>query len=331
MLVVASSAYSFMQGLAGYHGALHGRRTGQLAVESFDYLDAAAFCGPWTPDDRVRGYACFGGTPAYLTHVRATDDLASNVSRSILSPGHVLFREAEELLRTEFHQESLYNSILRAIASGEERPSDIARAVGRHGANEIFDHLQRLIELRFVTREVPVTEMERTRSQRVLYRLADPYLRFWYRYVSPFQALLQLGQGDQVWARDVAPTLDELVGRTTWEEACRQYLWRRAGRDDLTVRVAQLGRWWDNEDEIDLVGLWQGRAVIVGECTWTAQPVDERALSDLRIKARKLPLADSHRWVLASRSGFSDSLRRRAEGGDVLLVEPADLFEGAGR
>lgn len=170
-----------------------------------------------------------------MTHIRANGDLAANVSRSILSPGHVLFREAEGLLRTEFHRESLYNAILRAIATGEERPSDIARVVGRHGANEIVDHLQRLIELRFVAREVPVTELERTRSQRVLYRLADPYLRFWYRYVSPSQALLQLGQGDQVWERDVAPTLDAFIGRRIWEEVCRQYLWRRAARDDLPV------------------------------------------------------------------------------------------------
>lgn len=326
MLVLAGSAFSFMQVLTGYGGALHGRRTAQVAVHPFDYVDAAAFFPTLQPVDRVRAYACYGGIPAYLRYFDAALPLADNLIRTVLAPGHVLFREAEELLRTEFHQEALYSSILRAIAAGEERPSDIARAVGRHGANEIFDHLQRLIEPRFVRREVPVTEAEQPRSSRVLYRLADPYLRFWFRYVSPFQSLLQLGKGTQVWQRDIAPTLDEFIGRTTWEDVCAQHLWRRIAHDALPAPVAQLGRWWDSKDEIDLVGTWRGRVTLVGECKWTAQPIDEGVLTALQAKAHALPLADSPLWVLAGRSGFTAAVVRRAQGGNILLVQPASMF-----
>lgn len=31
---------------------------------------------------------------------------------------------------------------------------------------------------------------------------------------------------------------------------------------------SQLGRWWDGKDEIDMVGLMNGRATLVGECKW---------------------------------------------------------------
>jgi AAA+ ATPase superfamily predicted ATPase len=96
--------------------------------------------------------------PAYLQFWDANLGLAENIQRTLLASGHFLFREGEELLRTEFHQEALYSSILRAIAGGERRPSDIARAVGRHSADEIFDHLRRLRELHLVQRDVPVTE-----------------------------------------------------------------------------------------------------------------------------------------------------------------------------
>ena len=47
------------------------------------------------------------------------------------------------------------------------------RAAADRGVDTIFDHLRRLQELQFLRREVPVTEWERARSQRVLYRLAD--------------------------------------------------------------------------------------------------------------------------------------------------------------
>jgi AAA+ ATPase superfamily predicted ATPase len=327
MLVLAGSGISFMEGLVGARGPLHGRRTGQVEVHPFDHLDAAAYYQHLAPDDRVRGYACFGGVPAYLDHwlVEPTA-LAETIQRTLLAPGHRLFREGEELLRTEFHQEALYASILRAVAGGAARPSDIARAVGRHGADEIFDHLRRLQELRFLRREIPITEWSRTRAQRALYRLADPYLRFWFRFVSPYQALIQLGQGAAVWAAEIAPALDEFVAATTWEEVVRQHLWRRVAAGALPTPIAQLGRWWDNQDEVDMVGLWRERATLVGECKWTSAPVGEAELTRLRQKAAKLPLADAPLWVLAGRSGFTPGLRTRAAAGDLLLLEPGELF-----
>jgi AAA+ ATPase superfamily predicted ATPase len=264
-----------------------------------------------------------------LHFVDPTVSLAANLLSTTLAAGHMLFREAEELLRTEFHQEALYSSILRAIATGEERPSDIARSVGRHSANEVSDHLHRLIELRFVRREVPVTELEQPRSQRVLYRLADPYLRFWFRFVSPFQSLIQLGQGPVVWEREVQPALEEFVARTTWEEVCVQHLWRRVAARALPAPMAQLGRWWDNRAEIDLVGLWGGKATLVGECTWTVAPVDEAVLMALQVKAQKLPLGATPLWVLASRSGFTPALQRRAQLDNVLLVQPDDMYSSS--
>jgi len=326
VVVLAGSGLSFMEGLTGVRGPLHGRRTAQVEVHPFDYFDAARFFPHLEPTDRARAYACFGGIPAYLQHWTSHGGLAQQVQRTILSPGHALFREAEELLRTEFHQEALYASILRAVATGEARPSDIARAVGRRSADEIFDHLRRLQELRFLRREVPVTELERARTQRVLYRLADPYLRFWFRFVSPFRSFLQLGGGPHLWTEEIAPALDEFVARTTWEEVCVQHLWRRQQAGRLGVRIAQLGRWWNGQDEIDLVGMWAGRVTLVGECKWTASPVDADALFTLQRKAAKLPVEQPPLWVLASRSGFHPVLRERAQAGDVLLLTPNDLY-----
>ncbi|MGH2588966.1 MAG: ATP-binding protein [Dehalococcoidia bacterium] len=325
-LVLAGSAFSAMEGLTGATGPLHGRRTAQLDVQPFDYFDAARFYPQLPPEDRVRAHACFGGIPAYLRYWSASSGLSEQIQRTVLAPGHFLFREGEEMLRTEFHQVTLYASILRAVSAGEARPSDIARAVGRRSADEIFDHLRRLQELHLLRREVPVTEMHRPRTQRVLYRLADPYLRFWFRFVSPFQSFLQLGRGSEVWDDEIAPVLDEFVARTTWEEVCIQHLWRRLGAGVLPARFAQLGRWWDDADEVDLVGMWQDRATVVGECKWTSSPLDLDVLYALQRKAAKLPFEEPPLWVLASRSGFRPAVHRRAEQGDLLLLTPAELY-----
>jgi AAA+ ATPase superfamily predicted ATPase len=173
---------------------------------------------------------------------------------------------------------------------------------------------------------VPVTERERARTQRVLYKLTDPYLRFWFRFVSPHQSSLQLGHAERVWETRVTPELDEFVARTTWEEICAQFVLQAAMLDAGDLRFNHLGRWWDGEDEIDIVGTLDNRVTLVGECKWTAAPVDERALNALRRKALKLNIEDEPLWVLASRSGFTQGLRRLAERGGVLLIEPRDLY-----
>jgi hypothetical protein len=55
--------------------------------------------------------------------------------------------------------------------------------------------------------------------------------------------------------------------------------------------------------------------------------VDERVIVNLQRKAQRLPLADRPLWVLASRSGFDPGVRERAErGGDLMLIEPSDLY-----
>lgn len=331
VVVLAGSGFSFMEGLVGARGPLHGRRTAQVEVRPFDYLDAAHFFPDLQAADRVRAYACFGGSPAYLRFFQKGRSLAENVVERLLSPEHFLFREGEELLRTEFHQEALYASILRAVANGEHRPSDIARAVGRSSADQIFDHLKRLQDLDFLRREVPVTELGRARSQRVLYKLSDPYLRFWFTYVAPFQSVLQLGRGRSLWEQEIFPHFDEFVARTTWEEVCQQFLWREVGLNRLPTRVANLGRWWDAHQEIDVVGMWRSEVTLVGECKWSNATMGSRELKQLQEKAAALPLAKEPCWCLFSRSGFSPELRQRAgRDSQLLLVEPKELFTASG-
>lgn len=318
LTIIAGSAFSFMEGLVGTRGPLHGRRTGQLDLRPFDYRDAALFYPHLSPADRVRAYACLGGMPAYLRHFQPGEPLAAALKRTVLAREHALFREAEELLRTEFHRQALYAAILRAVAQGEARPSDIARAAGKSSADQIFDHLQRLQELGLLEREVPVTERGRPRLQRVLYRLAEPYLRFWYKFVSPHQSLLFVTSPDDFWEREVAPRLDEFVARTAWEEVVRQALWRR-----LPARVSDLGRWWDSANEFDVVGVWEGAVTLIGECKWTNSPLSLRDLHALRARSSVLSPDREAIYLLASRSGFRADLKKQ-EG--VLLLTPEELY-----
>ena len=58
-------------------------------------------------------------------------------------------------------------------------------------ATDITPLLSRLKELGFINKEVPFGEEEK-KSKKGLYHISDPLLRFHYRYVLPYNSLIEI-------------------------------------------------------------------------------------------------------------------------------------------
>jgi hypothetical protein len=72
----------------------------------------------------------------------------------------------------------------------------------------------------------------------------------------------------------------------------------------------------------------EARAVLVGECKWSVNPVGGNVLEDLRRAARSLQ--EERDWervhfALFARSGFTPALRESAAREGIILVETKDL------
>jgi AAA+ ATPase superfamily predicted ATPase len=223
---------------------------------------------------------------------------------------------------------------LRAIAAGNRRPADIARAIGKNSAQDVARQLDTLRGLGLVRREVPVTEVNAPRSRRSLYWLADNFLAFWYRYVDPLRGLIAQGRPQRAWAQ-IQSTFHAYVAFPPWEDVCRQFLWRLQATQRLpSFDFSTLGRWWNGSHEIDIVGLDdRRRCVLFGSCKWTNARVGirdlyhlEHTVDSVQAEFPKLPVT----WkVLFSREGFEPELQALVDQPDsgILLFTPEDLFE----
>lgn len=91
----------------------------------------------------------------------------------------------------------------------------------------------------------------------------------------------------------------------------------------LPIPLHRIGRWWDPQDEIDVVGVNdEPNTILFGEVTWSAKPVGTDILRALRVKASRVPWGRQRRremFVLFSRHGFTPELRRAARADGVLL------------
>ena len=312
MLVLCGSSVSTMESeILGHESPLYGRRTVQLDVTPFSFQQARAVIS-YNITDAIRSYAVTGGTPMYLTLFDYDQSLAANIRSHVLSPSAVLYNEPEFLLRTELRNPARYMSILEAVALGHTTPNEISGATGID-SGPLSKYLQTLRRLRLIERDVPVTASGK-KSKRSRYRVADEFLRFWFRYVEPHRSSIEEAPGI-VYDGTIEPDLPTHVA-TTFEDVCQEAVWEGIRRGAFDP-YSEVGRWWYGEEEIDIVGLAPNDdRVLLAECKWTTDPVGEDLVESLRAKAENVRWGPSDRdeqFALFSKSGFVDGLEAQLD------------------
>jgi hypothetical protein len=312
MLVLCGSSVSTMESeILGHESPLYGRRTAQLDVSPFSFRQAREVIS-YDIQDAIRSYSVTGGTPMYLTLFDYTQSLAANIRSHVLSPSAVLYNEPEFLLRTELRNPARYMSILEAVALGHTTPNEISGATGID-SGPLSKYLQTLRRLRLIERDVPVTASGK-KSKRSRYRVADEFLRFWFRYVEPNRSSIEEAP-EIVYDGTIEPDLPTHVA-TTFEDVCQEAVWEGIRRGTFDP-YSEVGRWWYGEEEVDIVGLAPNDdRVLLAECKWTTDPVGEDLVESLRAKAEHVrwgPADRDERFALFSKNGFVDGLEEHLD------------------
>ena len=112
----------------GKASPLFGRRTAQLHLQPFGYLEAARFHPRWSPEDRAKAYFLVGGLPQYLLCLDDARSVARNVRGNLIDEVAPLFHEPEFLLREELREVAPYHAVLFAVASGHGAAPAVAAA-----------------------------------------------------------------------------------------------------------------------------------------------------------------------------------------------------------
>ena len=129
----------------------------------------------------------------------------------------VLHEEPGRLLLDDLRTAVQPYSILSLIGSECHRPAEISARMAKP-LSSLTRPLAQLCELGYVRRDVPFGE-DPKKTRRALYRLNDPFLRFYFRFVLPYESSLAQGitrEAVHDWQRD-----RQGFFATCWEELCR--------------------------------------------------------------------------------------------------------------
>jgi AAA+ ATPase superfamily predicted ATPase len=211
---------------------------------------------------------------------------------------------------------------LRALALGKRKMAEILNETGLE-KHVLSKYLAVLRELDLVERETPVTDQNPEKSKSGIYRIADPYMNFWFRFVFLNRSLLERGDTRTV-LHEAKRDWNNYMG-PVYEAIARQLFESWAATDQFSFRVTRIGRWWDKHQEIDLAAIdEQHQTLFCAEVKWTAKPVGTNIYDQLKVKAETLARQRAVRSAqlgLFSKCGFTEPLRKVAEKESVLLVK----------
>lgn len=322
-VVLSGSSVAMMERETLAHGSpLYGRRTGQIKLQPFPFREARKFFPRYGLEDQIRAFAILGGIPYYLSRFDDGVPLLENIREQVFSRGAILREEVEFLLREELQEPRVYFAILQALSQGKRKASEIANATGlAHGT--LSKYLSVLQTLALAIREVPATEPSPERSKKGLYAVADPFVRFWFRFVLSQRNLLEMDQVSKA-AETVGEALDDFTA-PIYEEICRDEVNRGLLGEATDTSWTGARRWWDRTREVDILAFSQDRhRVLLGECKWSKKAVGMNVLEELEtaFPATGLSVEDQKPvFALFSRSGFTPKLLSAAKGRqDLVLV-----------
>ena len=334
MMVLCGSNEGFMESeVLGYKSPLYGRRTGQLRLKPFDVFDTAKMLDFAKIEDVIKYYATFGGTPYYLRQIRPDLSYEQNTVNLLFSSSGLLYEEPLMLLRQELRDPTVYNSVMDAIGGGATKQNKIADQAGIQPVTSLSKYLHTLQDLGLVEREVPFGE-DSSRSRKGLWRPADPFFAFWYRFVSPNIVNVENGQGELA-ARHLVfgPALDTYVGQQ-FETVCMQWLWRVNGTNRLPFVALQSGKWGGGnpktrqQTDIDVIAANEAeKSILLGECKWKNDLNVADTITALRARTDLVTGYFNRYYALFVKTNELASIARERQESNLTVISANEMFE----
>jgi uncharacterized protein len=334
MLVLSGSHIGMMEeGVLAPRSPLYGRATGLLKMTPLPFKDIRALFPDYDVAACIALYSVLGGVPYYLERIDPTLSVVDNIVQKVMGWSALVQDEPRLLLHDDFMQPANYLSIISQVAQSVHSPKEIAANLDLEPAT-VSAYLHTLVKLGLVRREVPATERQPERSRKSRYEVADPYLRFYYRFLEPQLAHITRGAYSAVW-QTIERHWRAFVGTHTFEELCREWVYVTAETGRLSFLPQRVGSHWRATEQIDVVAVnWDEGVVLYGECKWKRDnPLNEAEVKKLFKRTEQIGLTTrggnllQRQHVFFSRSGFSDPARALAQAEGAILVDLAYLDE----
>ncbi len=320
-LIICGSSQRMMHGLVMDKTApLYGRAREILKIKplrigwmkkAFKYNSA----------DYIKAYSIWGGIPGYWELASQFTTLPQAIKYLILDRDGVLHNEPWRILTDDLRSTVQTNSLLTLIAYGCHRLSEISTRIQKP-ATSLTRPLSNLIDLGYIKREIPYGESIKS-TKHTLYKLNDPFLCFYYRYIQPNKSLLEVDLINDVYNKINLTLNSHTAG--VWEDLART---STAFINIGGIKWGPANRWWGKgkdgkQIEIDIAAeSIDKKYLLIGEVKWGENLNIIHFQKELEKKTDKLPFIKKRKIILAYwlKSHIRNSSKRN-------IILPQDILK----
>lgn len=279
-IVLSGSSQSMMQGLVLYHNApLYGRAKELFKLNPLPIGYIGEALEIESPRKMMEAYTLWGGIPRYWELASPyKKDILKSASKLVLDPLGPLHQEPQRLLLEENPSAVSLRPILDIIGMGVHRLSEIAARLNQP-ATSLVRPIHRLEDLGLITREIPFGESEKS-SKRTLYKIRDPFFRFWFKVVAPRRGILADASEDlrnQIFKEQFPFLISQ-----TWEEICLNVISKAKNLAGIPQWMPASRFWQGNGPEWDIVSQSMDKQhLLLGEAKWIEGPITEKYIQSI--------------------------------------------------
>ena len=306
MIILASSSIVWaeqdMPGVLGEEAM--SKIDAKIKIPNLNFLEVVRAFPELTVSETIKIYGVLGGVPGYLKYWKKRKTFKQNICDFILSENGYFFKRAEELVSSELRELSVYNTILMAIAKGENKLNDLYHYTG-YSRPKISVYMKNLSQFDIIEKVVSFETGGWDNAKKGVYRIKDTYINFYYRFVYPHLSDLYMMEPEEFYDIYIEKELDDYLNRY-FINVCMEYLSLLNQIRRLPLAVTKMGTWVGKTGNIDIIAQSVDRQNIVGICNWEKEEFTLGMCKDLFDSMTKAKITSNHIYLFSATSFSPD-------------------------
>ncbi len=285
-------------------GKLSAHIAGFRKIKPLPFSEMRSYFSNMPYRDAVLTYSVLGGQTLLWRYFDGSLSFKENVCKNILDPGSFLYGEALRLTEGTLRETAVYHTLLSEMARGVNKLNDLYHATDFSRA-KISVYLKTLIHHDFAYKAYSFGNAGRENVMKGVYKIADPLLDFYFRFIFPNESSLLKMPADKFYDIFISAGIQSYAGEH-FKSVCREYIFRLEERGILPFEIGDEGEWIGKEGNIDIIAQSDMGDTAIGICSWQKQ-VTHEDLEKLLYCAKKARLEGDFIYLFST-AGFDDWL-----------------------
>ncbi|MGL5258709.1 MAG: ATP-binding protein [Lachnospiraceae bacterium] len=318
VLLVSSTIGWVENSMIGKLGVLARAITGFYKIKELKFEDLCRFFKSYTYEECVKIYSILGGIPGLWRFFDEEYSFEENICYEVLSEYSALSNFGSSYLLEELRETSVYNTILYALSNGIMKLNDLFLYTGFSRA-KISVYLKNLIQLEVVEKVFSYDTLDRSNSQKGVYKISHKYLNFYYKYIYGNQIQLTNFTSEEFFEYNILPSFDDFVSKT-YCEVCAETIDKMNQKRQLPFRFIKSGTWHGKQGTIDFIGQDKdGTHTIIAQSNWGHTLMTYKEYELLLLCMNKAKIEADYIYLFSTTS-FDESLKLEAKKHKKLIL-----------